>query len=46
MLNFKHVLFDFDNTLANHVSYECRDTIREAMAYLHGENGFKSVEKK
>lgn len=31
MLNFKHVLFDFDNTLANSVSYDYGDDFVEVV---------------
>lgn len=31
MLNFKHVLFDFDNILANNVSYDYGDDFVEVV---------------
>ena len=44
-LNYKYVLFDFDNTLATHMSYVPGTDDVELVAYLKGNTFFYDVEK-
>ena len=44
-LNYEYVLFDFDNTLATHMSYAPGTDDVELVAYLKGNTFFYDVEK-